>query len=180
MSETTLNTSSIVADAETKPEIPLEDAAVYRFGHLIRLTKRLLLKLFSDGLLTGTTHTCLGQELCQMSVVRALRDPDDHVLSNHRNHGHFLTYSGSFLGLIAEIMGRAGGVCGGIGGSQHLAFRHFHSNGAVADDNSRHALPASQPPGERLPDADRRHIRLAITVIAAGLARLVTPTLQSL
>ena len=28
--------------------------------------KRLLLKLFSDGLVSGTTHTCLGQELCQM------------------------------------------------------------------------------------------------------------------
>src|SRR5258708_14488806 len=26
-------------------------------------------------------------------------------------------------------MGRADGVCGGIGGSQHLAFRNFHSNG---------------------------------------------------
>jgi len=51
------------------------------------------------------------------------------VLSNHRNHGHFLTYSGDFVGLVAEIMGREAGVCGGWGGSQHLAWRHFHSNG---------------------------------------------------
>ena len=64
-----------------------------------------------------------------MSVVRALNHPADIVLSNHRNHGHFLTYSGDFLGLVAEIMGRSAGVCGGIGGSQHLAFRGFHSNG---------------------------------------------------
>jgi TPP-dependent pyruvate/acetoin dehydrogenase alpha subunit len=64
-----------------------------------------------------------------MAVVRALSDPDDAVLSNHRNHGHFLTYSGDFQGLVAEIMGREDGVCGGRGGSQHLAFRHFHSNG---------------------------------------------------
>ena len=67
-----------------------------------------------------------------MSVVRALNGPHDHLLSNHRNHGHFLTYSGAFLGLVSEIMGREGGVCGGIGGSQHLAFRHFHSNGVQA------------------------------------------------
>lgn len=67
-----------------------------------------------------------------MSVVRALDDPNDTVFSNHRNHGHFLTYSGNFLGLIAEIMGRADGVCGGIGGSQHLAFKGFHSNGVQA------------------------------------------------
>ncbi|HMJ60482.1 MAG TPA: thiamine pyrophosphate-dependent enzyme, partial [Bryobacteraceae bacterium] len=39
---------------------------------------------------------------------------------------------GHFTGLIAEIMGRADGVCGGIGGSQHLAFKGFHSNGVQA------------------------------------------------
>jgi 2-oxoisovalerate dehydrogenase E1 component len=64
-----------------------------------------------------------------MAVVRALDHPEDAVLSNHRNHGHFLTYCGDFLGLVAEIMGREAGVCGGRGGSQHLAVGHFHSNG---------------------------------------------------
>ncbi|MEO7129599.1 MAG: thiamine pyrophosphate-dependent enzyme [Rhodoferax sp.] len=98
----------------------------------MRSTEQLILDLFSRGLLSGTTHTCLGQELCQMSVVRALSDPDDVVLSNHRNHGHFLTYSGNALGLVAEIMGRRDGVCGGYGGSQHLAYRNFHSNGVQA------------------------------------------------
>ncbi|PYT02584.1 MAG: 2-oxoglutarate dehydrogenase [Acidobacteria bacterium] len=116
-------------DAFGKPLIPLTPASIYRFGHLIRLTESLLLKLFSEGLLSGTTHTCLGQELCQISVVRALHQPHDRVLSNHRNHGHFLAYTGDFLGLLAEIMGRKAGVCGGIGGSQHLSVRNFHSNG---------------------------------------------------
>jgi 2-oxoisovalerate dehydrogenase E1 component len=116
-------------DACGKPLVPLHAPALYAFGHLIRCTEQLLLELFTQGLLSGTTHTCLGQELCQMSVVRALNDPDDAVLSNHRNHGHFLTYSGDFHGLVAEIMGREGGVCRGVGGSQHLAYRNFHSNG---------------------------------------------------
>lgn len=116
-------------DAHGKPAIPLEAAALYGFGHLLRETESLLLRLFTEGLLSGTTHTCIGQELCQMAVVRALPDPRDAVLSNHRNHGHFLTYSGDFLGLVAEIMGREAGMAGGIGGSQHLAFRNFHSNG---------------------------------------------------
>ncbi len=116
-------------DGEGRPVIPLDLPAIYGFGTLIRRTEELLLRLFSQGLLSGTTHTCLGEEICAMSVVRALRHPDDIVLSNHRNHGHFLTYSGDFLGLVAEIMGREAGVCGGIGGSQHIAFRGFHSNG---------------------------------------------------
>jgi 2-oxoisovalerate dehydrogenase E1 component len=112
-----------------KPTIGCDMQSIYSFALLIRRTEELLLRLFSQGLLSGTTHTCIGQELCAMSVVRALNNPADVVLSNHRNHGHFLTYSGDFLGLVAEIMGRTAGVCGGIGGSQHLAFRGFHSNG---------------------------------------------------
>jgi 2-oxoisovalerate dehydrogenase E1 component len=116
-------------DSNGKPVIDLRPESLYAYAAAIRATEQLLLELFAQGMLSGTTHTCLGQELCQMSVVRALSDPDDAVLSNHRNHGHFLTYSGDFQGLVAEIMGREGGVCGGRGGSQHLAFRHFHSNG---------------------------------------------------
>lgn len=118
--------------ASGKPQIPLGKSELYAYGHLIRGTEQLILDLFGRGLVSGTTHTCLGQELCQMSVVRALDDEDDHVLSNHRNHGHFLTYSGNFLGLVAEIMGREAGVCAGFGGSQHIAYRHFHSNGVQA------------------------------------------------
>lgn len=116
-------------DGSGKPLIGLDPASVYAYGHLIRLCESLILDLYSRGLLSGTTHTCIGQELCQMSVVRALQHPDDVVLSNHRNHGHFLTYSGHFLGLVAEIMGRQAGVCGGYGGSQHIAYGGFHSNG---------------------------------------------------
>lgn len=119
-------------DSFGKPQIGLDDANLYAYGNLIRRTEELILDLFSRGLLSGTTHTCLGQELCQMAVVRALNDPDDVVLSNHRNHGHFMTYSGHFAGLVAEIMGREDGVCRGYGGSQHIAFRHFHSNGVQA------------------------------------------------
>lgn len=128
-----MDISSIFSvDALGKPSIGTGSKDLFAFGHLIRETEQLILELFGRGLVSGTTHTCLGQEICQMSVVRALNHPDDYVLSNHRNHGHFLTYSGDFSGLVAEIMGRQTGVCGGYGGSQHLAFRNFHSNGVQA------------------------------------------------
>lgn len=119
-------------DEYGKPSIGKSTRELFAFGWLVRETEKLILDLFGRGLVSGTTHTCMGQELCQMSVVRALSHPDDVVLSNHRNHGHFLTYSGDFVGLVAEIMGRKDGVCGGYGGSQHLAFRGFHSNGVQA------------------------------------------------
>ncbi len=128
-----MNISSIFGvDTFGKPRIKNTAKDLFAFGYLIRETETLILDLFGRGLVSGTTHTCLGQEICQMSVVRALNHPDDYVLSNHRNHGHFMTYSGDFIGLVAEIMGRKAGVCAGYGGSQHLAFRNFHSNGVQA------------------------------------------------
>jgi len=119
-------------NADRRPLIGLTEPELYAYGHLIRSTERRILDLFGRGLLSGTTHTCLGQELAQIAVVRALDQADDVILSNHRNHGHFLAYSRDVLGLIAEVMGRQAGVCGGYGGSQHIAFRHFHSNGVQA------------------------------------------------
>src|SRR5210317_265778 len=116
-------------DITRRPVVGLDTSSLYAYGDLIRRTEQLILTQFGRGLVSGTTHTCLGQELCQMAVVRALTHPEDVVLSNHRNHGHFLSYSGEFTGLVAEVMGRGAGVCGGHGGSQHLAYRHFHSNG---------------------------------------------------
>ena len=67
-----------------------------------------------------------------MSVVRTLTEPCDTVWSNHRNHGHFLTFTGDVFGLLAELMGRADGICGGMGGSQHLVADGFHSHGVQA------------------------------------------------
>lgn len=119
-------------DPHGRPKIDLADASVFAYGHLIRRTEQRILDLFGRGLVSGTTHTCLGQELCQMSVVRALDRDDDVVLSNHRNHGHFMSYSGGFAGLIGEVLGREAGVNRGYGGSQHMAWRGFHSNGVQA------------------------------------------------
>src|ERR1700693_3150530 len=119
-------------DGQGRPRIGLDPESLYAYGHLIRLTEQLILDQFSRGLVSGTTHTCLGQEIAALSVVRALQHSDDAVLSNHRNHGHFLAYSGDFLCVVAEIMGREAGVCRGHGASQHLAWRHFHSNGVQA------------------------------------------------
>ncbi|MFZ7126982.1 MAG: thiamine pyrophosphate-dependent enzyme, partial [Desulfobacterales bacterium] len=44
-------------------------------------------------------------------------------------HGHFLAYGGDPQALFAELMGKPSGVCGGVGGSQHLHWRNFYSNG---------------------------------------------------
>lgn len=101
---------------------------LYRRMRFIRRFEENLLDLFERGLLNGTTHACIGQEADAVAIVEHLGD-EDHVFSNHRCHGHFLARTGDAFGLMAEIMGKPEGVCGGIGGSQHLCAPGFMSNG---------------------------------------------------
>jgi TPP-dependent pyruvate/acetoin dehydrogenase alpha subunit len=85
--------------------------------------------MFSQGLLVGTTHTCIGQEANAVGVIAHLDNERDIVVSNHRCHGHFLAFTADRLGLLAEVMGRVDGVSGGRGGSQHLCAPNFYTNG---------------------------------------------------
>lgn len=101
---------------------------LYRQMRFIRCFEESVLDLFERGLLNGTTHACIGQEADAVAIMRHL-DVRDHVFSNHRCHGHFLARTGDASGLMLEIMGKPQGVCGGIGGSQHLCAPGFKSNG---------------------------------------------------
>ncbi len=115
--------------SKVKPAI-LGDAArsVFEKALTARFVEEALLALFSEGKLYGTVHTCIGQELTG-AVISEFLKPGDTIFSNHRCHGHFLARTGDVDGLIAELMGRESGVCGGLGGSQHLCQDGFYSNG---------------------------------------------------
>jgi len=104
-------------------------ADFYERMALIRATERALLDLSARGKLRGTVHACIGQEAIAVGVVSALDLAIDAVLSDHRGHGHFLAYRDDVRGLIAEVLGRPEGVCGGVGGSPHLHVGNFHANG---------------------------------------------------
>lgn len=105
--------------------------SLYRKMLQIRRVEESLLQLFSRGLLFGTVHTCIGQEVCGVGVTQALDPKRDVVWSNHRGHGHYLAFTGDLQGLLSEILGKASGACGGIGGSQHLHNRNIYTNGIL-------------------------------------------------
>jgi pyruvate dehydrogenase E1 component alpha subunit len=67
----------------------------------------------------GLIHLSVGQEGVAVGVCGQLR-PDDAVYSNHRAHGHALAKGAPIAAVMAELMGREGGVCRGLGGSMHL------------------------------------------------------------
>jgi hypothetical protein len=113
----------------------------YRKLYFIRRFEETVLDEFGRGTFSGTTHTYLGQEANAVGVLHNL-DTEDVVVSNHRCHGHFLAYGGDPRALFAELMGKASGVCAGRGGSQHLHWRNFYSNGILG-------VPFQSPPAWR-------------------------------
>jgi len=101
----------------------------YAQMRLIRRTEQTFFDLYARGLMAGTVHTSIGQEACAAGVVNALDRARDVIFSSHRAHGHFLAYCDDVDGLVAELLGRAGGIVGGVGGTQHLHVRNLYTNG---------------------------------------------------
>jgi 2-oxoisovalerate dehydrogenase E1 component len=114
-----------LSQAENEHEL---NSKLFRLMCLVRHLELSLLKLFGEGKLSGTTHTCIGQEAIAGALSVSLRT-GDVVFSSHRCHGHFIACGGSVTQLIAEIMGRKSDICLGRGGSQHLQDTNFYSNG---------------------------------------------------
>jgi len=101
---------------------------LYRTMLLIRRFEERALAEFSAGKLFGTTHAYIGQE-ADAAAIFSCTTEDDIAWSNHRCHGHFLAYGGDPYLLAAELMGKATGLVGGRGGSQHIHWKNFYSNG---------------------------------------------------
>jgi 2-oxoisovalerate dehydrogenase E1 component len=95
---------------------------------LIRRIEESFLELFSQGKLNGTVHTSVGQEFSAVAFAGQLKK-QDFVFSNHRCHGHYISFTKDYSGLLAELMGKKNGICGGVGSSQHLQNGNFYSNG---------------------------------------------------
>jgi TPP-dependent pyruvate/acetoin dehydrogenase alpha subunit len=76
--------------------------------------------LAATGELPGPAHLYTGQEAVAAGACATLRD-DDYVSSTHRGHGHVVAKGASIAGCMAELFGKATGVCHGKGGSMHMA-----------------------------------------------------------
>lgn len=97
-----------------------EQIALYRSMLLIRKVEERLAADFKAGRLPGPVHLYIGQEAIAAGVCAHLRD-GDRMTSTHRGHGHFVAKGGDLFAMFAEVYGRASGICGGMGGSMHVA-----------------------------------------------------------
>jgi acetoin:2,6-dichlorophenolindophenol oxidoreductase subunit alpha len=92
---------------------------LYRRMLQIRVFEEQAIELFAKGLITGTTHPCIGQEAISVGVCAALRK-EDQVLATYRGHGAALAKGCSPATIMAELLTRTTGCCKGRGGSMHL------------------------------------------------------------
>jgi len=105
------------------------DNEIFSQAIYIRTVEEELFKIFESGKISGTIHASIGQEMSALAVCQPLLQ-SDFVFSGHRCHAHFLALTGDDEGLVGELLGRKSGVCGGVGGSQHLCVKgRFYSNG---------------------------------------------------
>lgn len=93
---------------------------VYRTMRTIREFEQRVHQEFGTGDLPGAVHLYAGQEAVATGVCAALRE-HDYIASTHRGHGHAVAKGCDLTGMMLELYGRAGGLCGGKGGSMHIA-----------------------------------------------------------
>jgi pyruvate dehydrogenase E1 component alpha subunit len=85
----------------------------------IRHFEETVRSLASAGAAPGLVHLCAGQEATNVGVIAALAK-GDMIASHHRGHGHCLAKGADMTGLMAEILGKETGLCGGRSGSMHV------------------------------------------------------------
>ena len=93
---------------------------LYRQMVQIRYFEEKCAELYAGAQIGGFLHLYIGEEAIAVGAIGALK-PDDDVVTHYRDHGHALAKGMESGPVMAELCGRATGVCKGRGGSRHVA-----------------------------------------------------------
>ncbi|MBT1072433.1 pyruvate dehydrogenase (acetyl-transferring) E1 component subunit alpha [Pelotalea chapellei] len=102
--------------------------AVLADKELIRLYRQMVLsrefedacaEQYTKGNITGFLHLYTGQEAVAVGATAAL-GRDDYILSAYREHAQAIVRGAEPRRVMAELFGKATGMCKGKGGSMHL------------------------------------------------------------
>jgi acetoin:2,6-dichlorophenolindophenol oxidoreductase subunit alpha len=94
--------------------------AAYRRMKLIRAFEEAVHDEYATGAIPGFVHLYAGEEASAVGVCLHLTDRDT-IASTHRGHGHCIAKGCDARGMMHEIFGKRDGLCGGKGGSMHIA-----------------------------------------------------------
>ena len=106
--------------------------SLYRQMLLIRRFEEKSAEMYALAKIAGFLHLYIGEEAIAVGTIAALR-PDDYAISAYRDHGHCLARGSDPGHVMAELFGKATGLCQGKGGSMHLvdAPRRFMGGYAI-------------------------------------------------
>jgi pyruvate dehydrogenase E1 component alpha subunit len=102
-----------------KQQLPNDFENVLKKMYEIRFFEDEVQDLYSAGLVRGSTHLYQGQEAVSVGAISALRS-DDTMTCTYRSHGATIAKGAQIDACFAELLGRAGGLCNGKGGSMHF------------------------------------------------------------
>ena len=94
--------------------------AAYRTMATIREFEERVHIEFATGEMPGFVHLYAGEEAIAAGVCAHLTDAD-YISSTHRGHGHCIAKGCDVTAMMLELYGRRDGLCGGKGGSMHIA-----------------------------------------------------------
>lgn len=91
---------------------------MYRTMILIRRFEETAIDYYKQGIVIGNMHMYVGEEAIAVGVCKALTH-EDYVSSTHRCDGHLIAKGADIRRMMAELMGKQEGNCGGRGGKMH-------------------------------------------------------------
>ncbi len=92
----------------------------YRYMRTIREFEERIHLEFATGDIPGFVHLYAGEEASAVGVCMNL-GARDYIASTHRGHGHCIAKDCDVGAMMKELYGRRDGLCGGKGGSMHIA-----------------------------------------------------------
>jgi pyruvate dehydrogenase E1 component alpha subunit len=116
----------------------------YRRMVLVRRFEEEAERSFRRGKIGGYLHLYTGQEAVATGFLAAARD-EDLVFTGYRDHAHALLRGVEPGAVMAELFGKATGVCKGKGGSMHLvdASRRFYGGYGIVGGHIPPAVGAA-------------------------------------
>jgi len=96
-----------------------ESIDIYKTMLKIRKFEEVAMAGSAEGRIPGFIHLYIGEEAVATGVCSNLRE-DDYITSTHRGHGHIIAKGADIKLMMAELFGKATGICKGRGGSMHI------------------------------------------------------------
>src|ERR687884_2258195 len=129
---TTTAKPAAIEDGGPKAVLTQEDRrALLRYMLLMRATEERALTLYRQGKVPGSYYDGRGQEAIGVGASYALA-PRDRTCILHRDLGAHLVRGVTPGRVLAQMMGRAGGVTGGREGNMHFGDRKLGCVGMVS------------------------------------------------